>query len=262
MLNENFANLLDPTLAVVKKAGEIIINAWDKPRNTRHKGKIDLVTETDVAVQDFLKEQLSKISPEAGFVGEEGDGEKDVDQELAWIVDPVDGTTNFVHKIPMVAVSVALALKGSPALGIVYAPMLGECYRAVAGSGAFLNDSPIKTSSVSELHDAVVATGFPYHIKPNLGELLSRLENVLPETQGLRRLGSAALDLCFVACGRMDAYYEAILKPWDMEAGWLIVEEAGGKTSTLSGEPTRPGGPLLASNGLIHEKMLNLLNPR
>lgn len=259
MILENYSSLLESALPVIKKAGEIISHAWNKPRSTRHKGPIDLVTETDLAVQAFLKDELSAILPEAGFVGEEGDGEKDVEQELAWIVDPVDGTTNFVHKIPMVAVSVALARRGRPVLGVVLAPIMGECYRAVVGGGAFLNDSPIKTSSVTESRDAVVATGFPYEINPNLEDLLAKLKRVLPETQGLRRLGSAALDLCYVACGRMDAYYEAILKPWDMAAGWLIVEEAGGKTTSMDGTPTRAGAPLLASNGLIHDQMLELL---
>ncbi|MBD5607368.1 MAG: inositol monophosphatase [Desulfovibrio sp.] len=262
MIPENYSSLLESALPVIKKAGEIISDAWNQPRTTRHKGAIDLVTETDLAVQAFLKDELSRLLPDAGFVGEEGDDEKNVDQELAWIVDPVDGTTNFVHKIPMVAVSVALARRGRPALGVVFAPIMGECFRAVSGGGAFLNDSPIKTSSVRDLRDAVVATGFPYEVKPNLAALLANLKKVLPETQGLRRLGSAALDLCYVACGRMDAYYEAILKPWDMAAGWLIVEEAGGKTTAMDGTPTRPWTPLLASNGPIHDKMLDLLNTR
>ncbi len=256
----NYSALLERTVEVARAAGDIIARAWDAPRAARHKGKIDLVTETDIAVQAFLKEQLRPVAPGADFVGEEGEDNKNVDQSLTWIVDPVDGTTNFVHRLPFVAVSIALAQCGKPVLGVVFAPKTGECFSAAKGEGAFLNDRAIAVSEVRELTDAVVATGFPYDVDPSLDEILSRLARVLPKTQGLRRFGSAALDLCYAACGRIDIYYEAILKPWDMAAGWLIVEEAGGKVTALDGTEARAGGPVLASNGHLHEKALDMLN--
>lgn len=255
----NYLTLLEPAVAVVRDAGRLIIDAWSAPRDVRRKGAIDLVTDTDFAVQARLKKDLLAIAPGSGFLGEEKDGVVVGEGDFRWIVDPVDGTTNFVHKIPMTAISVALAERDRPVLGVIFAPMLDECFYAAKGAGAFLNGRPIAVSRVARLSEAVVATGFPYDVKASLDSVLGRLARLLPEVQGTRSLGSAAIDLGYVASGRFDAFYEAGLKPWDMAAGWIIVEEAGGRATTVSGEPMDLRAPLLASNGLIHDETLALL---
>lgn len=255
----DYVSILPTCVEIVLQAGDIIRDAWYRPHDLTHKGVTDLVTETDFAVQAMLRTHLCALLPEAAFIGEEDDGEKPTDASLCWVVDPVDGTTNFVHGIPVTATSVALCENGLPILGVVNAPMLGEFFHAAKGHGAFLNENKIEVSRTGRLIDSVVATGFPYDTRPELQTILGRLEKVLPKTQGVRRLGSAALDLAWVACGRMDAYYEATLKPWDMAAGWLLVEEAGGKVTNLNGSPAALGAPLLASNGILQDKLLALL---
>lgn len=247
-------------LKVAEAAGQIIGRAWGLPRAVRHKGRADLVTNTDFEVQAFLRRELNSLLPEAGFLGEEDDGEKTANADLLWVVDPVDGTTNFVHRIPLVAISLALCAKGKPVLGIVNSPILGEIFYAVKGTGAFLNENPIHVSGAATLEDSLVCTGFPYDLKDGLDQMVKILKAVLPATQGLRRLGSAATDLAYVACGRLDAFYESCLKPWDMAAGWLLVEEAGGRITMMDGSEMSLGASLLSSNGHIHDSMLRLLN--
>lgn len=258
---KNYSDLLDTLVDIGRQSGEIIKKAWKKPSHVRHKGVTDLVTETDVAVQAFLREKLSILCPQAKFLGEESDSDKKPDPatSLCWIVDPVDGTTNFVHRIPVVATSIALCNKGEPILGLVNAPMLDECFYGAKGLGAFCNGEKIAVSREDKLCDSVVATGFPYDIGPELPDIMRRLKQFLPATQGLRRLGAAAIDLAFVACGRLDAFYEASLNPWDVAGGLLLVSEAGGLFSNFAGLPYKFGDPLLADNGRIHQAMLDLL---
>lgn len=252
--------LLDACVRIIARGRAIILENWRKPHTVRHKGAIDLVTETDLAVQELLHRELEKLLPEAAFLGEEGESDPRVlASEFCWVADPVDGTTNFVHRLPMVAISLALCRYGKPVLGIVDIPALGECFRGRLGGGSFLNDAPIQVSEAANLEESLVATGFPYDFGDNLEAILARLREVLPKTQGLRRFGSAATDLAYVACGRLDAFYEAGLKPWDMAAGWLLVEEAGGRTSDFAGAPLALGSTLLATNGLNHAAMLALL---
>lgn len=256
------ASFIRICLTAARQAGEIIKKNWNSPHAVRHKGAIDLVTETDLAVQEFLRASLSALLPQAAFVGEETDipGQRpDPDKGLCWIVDPVDGTTNFVHRIPFVGTSIALCENGRPILGIVNAPMLGECFHAVKDGGAFLNDEPINASTVDALTDALACTGFPYEVKPQLPVLMDRLERVLPATQGLRRLGAASVDLAYVACGRLDVFYEDGLRPWDMAAGWLLVERAGGLATHFDGSTLRFNGSVLATNGLVHDAMVAAL---
>lgn len=249
----------ESALAAIREAGEICRDAWGKPSRTRHKGRIDLVTETDLAVQEFLREKLARILPEASFLGEEDGGAGETPEGLVWIVDPVDGTTNFAHRLPFFAVSVALCAKRDPLFGAVFAPMLNDLYWASAGGGAFHNGKPLAVSAVSELTDALVATGFPYEPGPVMDGILGALGKVIPATQGLRRIGAASLDLAYVAAGSMDAFYEAGLKPWDMAAGWLLVREAGGVVTRPDGAPVYPGAPLLATNGRLHAALVDLL---
>lgn len=258
--------LLLSCMEIVRKSGKIITNAWNKPDIIHHKALTDLVTETDLAVQAFLQKELTDLLPEAAFIGEEGissdPGQASPDKDLCWIVDPVDGTTNFVHRLPFVASSVALWNKGEPLLGIVNAPMLQELFYSRKNNGAFCNGKKLKVSSASHASEALVCTGFPYSPLPELPAIMGRLERIIPATQGLRRLGAAALDLSYVASGRLDAFYETCLKPWDMAAGVLLVAEAGGKVSDFYGQTYKFGQPLLADNGILHEIMLELVRPR
>lgn len=255
----NLDELMLKCLPIVKEAGSIVRDNWNKAHDTRHKGPIDLVTETDVAVEKFLHGELGRVAPEAAFVGEESGADPALLEKLCWVVDPVDGTTNFVHKIPYVGVSVALCDGGSPALGIIDAPMLGETYYAAMDSRAFCNGEPIAVSSADNIKSCLVATGFPYNTMAVLPKIMGYLGKVMAASQGVRRLGAASLDLAYVAAGRLDAFYEGGLKPWDVAAGWIIVRQAGGQISDFSGNAYKLGEPILASNGLAHKAMLELL---
>ena len=251
------ARFLQDVVDVVRESGDIIRRQWEKTHAVRHKGSIDLVTETDVAVEAFLKERLGELLPQAEFLAEESCVAGQEPSPLCWIIDPVDGTTNFVHRIPQVGTSVALWADGHVVLGVVNVPMMDECFWAGLGMGAFRNGEPIHVSSAEVLSDAVVATGFPYAIAERLDDVLARLALVLPKAQGVRRIGAASVDLAYVAAGRQDAFYEMLLKPWDVAAGWLLVEEAGGRVTTLDGRPYTFGDEI--SNGLVHKELRHLL---
>jgi len=222
--------LLKDTCAAVRKAGEIILAHREKPKNIRYKGRIDLVTDTDIAVENALKETLSRILPGASFMAEETAGQTEPGN-LTWIIDPLDGTTNFAHGLPMVAISTALWRETRVEMGIIYLPVLDEMFYATRGQGAYLNGRPISVSQTTDPEKALVATGFPYAVKENIRPVMENLENVLIRCQGVRRMGSAAVDLAYTASGRFDAFFEAMLHPWDVAAGWLLVLEAGGRVS-------------------------------
>lgn len=253
--------LVQDVVDVVRRSGDIIRRQWETTHDVRHKGSIDLVTETDVAVEAFLKERLAELLPQAEFLAEESCVAGEEPSPLCWIIDPVDGTTNFVHRIPQVGTSVALWANGQVVLGVVNVPMMNECFWAGLGMGAYRNGEPIRVSRAGNLGDAVVATGFPYAIAERLDDVLARLALVLPGAQGVRRIGAASVDLAYVASGRQDAFYEMLLKPWDVAAGWLLVEEAGGRVTTLEGNPYVFGEEIMASNGLVHEELRKLLAP-
>ncbi len=260
------AALLEGCVRLVRQAGAMIRERWDGPSQVTHKGAIDLVTDTDLAVEAFLKEGLARLLPGSAFLAEESSAPEGptADSGPCWIIDPVDGTTNFVHRLAQVSTSVALWAAGAVQLGVVNGPMLGpegECFSALRGEGAFLNGRRLSVSRAAALTDALACTGFPYELAGRLELVLERLRRVVPATQGMRRLGSAALDLAFVAAGRLDVFYEDWLKPWDLAAGWLLVEEAGGSVSGLDGAPFRFGEALLATNGTLHPAMVALLGP-
>ncbi len=256
---DDLTSLLAGTVAIVRQAGAIIAQHAEKPRDIRHKGRIDLVTATDLAVEAFLKENLGRLLPGSSFLAEESSATAELKDDT-WIIDPVDGTTNFAHGLPVVAISVGLWRGGDVALGVVNAPLLGECFTAVQGRGACLNDAPIRVSAIGEMQDSLVATGFPYAIDEELPGILRRLHRVLPACQGVRRWGAAALDLAYVAAGRYDAFYELRLNPWDIAAGWLLVREAGGRMSRMDGSSYHiRAHDVAASNGLTHEALLRLL---
>ncbi|HDQ40671.1 MAG TPA: inositol monophosphatase [Desulfonatronum sp.] len=258
-----FAKLLPKTVEAVREAGQVLMEYWHAPREIRRKGRIDLVTSADLAVEKSLVQRLGEILPEATILAEESVAATDLNRPLngpTWIIDPLDGTTNFAHGFPFVAISVALWDQGETHLGIVYLPVMNELFHACLGSGTRLNNEAVGVSRTTNLENALVATGFPYTVRDHLPHILAWLQVVLATTQGVRRAGSAAIDLAYTAAGRFDAFYEIQLKPWDMAAGWLLVREAGGRVTKMDNGPFDvQASSILATNGLIHENMTELL---
>jgi myo-inositol-1(or 4)-monophosphatase len=252
--------LLPDVQEIVCRAGELIQRNYARPKTIRKKAENDLVTETDVAVEEFLKKHLAALLPQSVFLAEESASGQAL-RDGTWIVDPLDGTTNFAHGLPFVATSVALWDQGEPVLGVVNLPLLGEVFTAVLGGGTCCNGESVHVSDTTELSQSLVATGFPYDIQTFLPEILRNLELFLPRTRGVRRPGAAALDLAYVACGRYDGFWESALHPWDTAAGILLVTEAGGRVSQYSGASYTPGDRgVVASNGHVHREMCALLS--
>ncbi len=224
------------------------------------KGPANFVTAADKKAEKTLFEELSKGRPGYGFLMEEGGTIEGSDKSHRWIIDPLDGTTNFLHGIPMFSISVALERDGQLVAGLVYNPISDEMFIAEKGQGAFLNDRRIRVAARRELAQAVVATGIPHIGRPEHPRFLSELGTVMNEVAGVRRMGSAALDLAYVAAGRFDAYWEANLAAWDMAAGIVLVREAGGFVSDLAGRDDMLGtGGIVAGNDLLSRKLGDLL---
>ncbi len=223
------------------------------------KGDADPVTDTDHRSERTILSVIARHRPDETVVAEEQGGTVP-DGGRVWLVDPLDGTTNFVHGFPWISISVALWIDNVPKVGVVVDVTTGDEYVAVAGEGAHVNGLPISVSSTRAISHALVVTGFPYDRKERTEVCRTRFRQVLEKVQGIRRLGSAALDLCMVACGRMDGYWEEDLSPWDMGAGILLVMEAGGKVTDPRGRPVGPAEPfVVASNGIIHPTLLAAL---
>ena len=230
-MNDPDINALLPELeTIVRKAGTIVVENAAKSKTITHKGRIDLVTETDLAVEEMLKKALALLVPEADFLAEET-ASNTKPGELTWIIDPIDGTTNFAHGLPFVANSVGLWQRDHMVLGVVNLPLMGELFSASQGKGTHLNGMPVSVSSTASMEASLLATGFPYAIEEHLETILKHFKTLLPLAQGIRRPGSAALDLAFVACGRYEGFFESALNPWDTAAGILLVQEAGGQIS-------------------------------
>ena len=244
------------------QAGAVLRQHYEQPHRIRHKGAIDLVTEADLASEEVVLDVLRDKMPGLQVLSEESFAAYDsIPEEPVWIIDPLDGTTNFAHNFPWFAVSIALYEKGGSRVGVIYNPVQQELFCAARAGGAWLNDRRLKVSEVSALQNALAATGFPYDIRERSDAILAMLRTVLTHTQGVRRAGAAALDLAYLACGRLDAFWEVGLKPWDTAAGYLLVEEAGGRLSDFNGSPFSPFIPeLLASNSLLHEDLTALLH--
>ena len=240
-------------------AGEIIRRTWQQPKTIGYKGAIDLVTTTDREAEHKIVEVIRRHFSDHAILAEEETDLRGNDKGYRWIVDPLDGTTNFAHSYPNFCVSVALESTVEVILGLVYDPLRGECFKAVKGEGATLNGNPIRVSGVKELDNALLATGFPYDRREKADFYLNFFKEFLTRCQGIRRNGSAALDLCYLACGRVDGFWELKLKPWDIAAGSLIVAEAGGRLSDFSGNYFSIwGNEILASNGIIHNEMTEI----
>ncbi len=249
--------MLDEIADIAGEAGEILLKVCARGMEISRKNDHELVTTADLRSEEFLRERLADIVPGAGFLGEETSDPGDLPDPPFWVVDPLDGTNNYAHGYPMFSVSIALWDGERVVFGCVHDPVRGESFTAEAGEGAWLNGSPIHCTSKEDLDECLIATGFPYHRKEgDLGLDLSTLEFFLERVQGVRRCGSAALDLSYVACGRLDGFFEEHLKPWDMAAGHLLVTEAGGITSCYrGGEWTLKSGGILASGRNIHSRM-------
>lgn len=230
----DLSGILEKAIEVVREASAFIRDNRRavSQEHVEIKSVNSLVSYVDKKAEYILVNGLSPLIPDAGFITEEATTEQS-SKEYTWIIDPLDGTTNFLHDIPLFCVSVALVKEKSPVLGIVHEIVADEMFWAVAGSGAFLNGQPIRVSQADKIEDVLFATGFPYEKKNLTKPHFTSLQKILGRTRGIRRLGTAAADLCYVACGRFGVYYETSLSPWDVAAGGLIVTEAGGKVTTI-----------------------------
>jgi myo-inositol-1(or 4)-monophosphatase len=246
---------------IAREAGKIIREDYDKiETNIKHKGNIDLVTETDLKCDKLLRERIQSKFPEDCIIIEESEIINQTSKRR-WIIDPLDGTTNFSHRFPFCAVSIGLEIKGEIHYAVVYNPVLNELFEAEKGKGAFLNGNKISVSKTDKMSNALVATGFPYDRWEKADEYIKDYLVFMKRTQGVRRVGAAAIDLCYVACGRLDGFFERKLKPWDTAAGSLIVTEAGGTVSQFSGASYSCfDETVLASNSILHKSMIEIIS--
>ena len=263
---QNLVELLPVVAALAEKAGEIAMRHFAAPIPTTSKtSRIDIVTAADTEVEAFLVGELARLFPGHHIVGEEGGGQGAPAEGAAyhWFVDPIDGTVNFASKLPHFCTSIALATSDrQPLLGVVYDPTRRELFAAVRGVGATLNGRPLRVTRTAELIDAVIVSGFPYDKHTNPDNNLREWAAFLVKIRGERRLGSAALDFCYVGAGRLDGYWEKDLKPYDAMAGMLVARESGGVVTDYAGGefPQRlDRGRYVASNGLLHAQMLRVL---
>jgi myo-inositol-1(or 4)-monophosphatase len=241
--------------------GAIVLkNNFGKVSNVKKKSAVDLVTEADTRSETRIINTISKVFPDHTFLAEEG-GLKPGAAEQLWLIDPLDGTTNFAHGLGFFSISIAFSLKGDVVVGVVLNPLSGELFSAIKNEGAFLNGNPIRVSATQAVNDSLLATGFPYNLRDILNPVTERFMNCLKTARGIRRFGSAALDLCWVACGRFDGFWEQNLKPWDTAAGMLVAREAGAVVTDFAEDRFAPDKPdILATNGHIHQQMISLLN--
>lgn len=254
---------LDEVIELARTAGELIRAGYESGGPIYRKGVIDLVTDTDRRVEAYLIETIRARFPGQRIIAEESGGAPGSD-DCTWYIDPLDGTVNFAHGMPIFSVSIGYAEQGRMALGVVYNPIHEECYTAERGHGARLNGNPIRISSADELDQSLLVTGFPYDIRTNPVNNLDLYAEFSLRSQGVRRFGSAALDLCYLACGRVDGYWEVTLHPWDLAAGGLIAEEAGARVTALDGGADYLSAPssLLAATPPVHAQMLEVIRSR
>jgi len=250
---------LQLAVELARRAGGLLLDGYGRATQVRHKGAVDLVTEYDLKAEQLLVEGIRSVYPADAILSEEGGGQEG--EGVRWLVDPLDGTTNFAHGLPIFSVSIACVRAKELLLGVIYDPTREELFHTLAGEGAFLNEAPIRVSAATTLDESLLVTGFPYDIRTNPDNNLSYFNALAVRARAVRRLGSAALDLAYVAAGRFDGYWELRLNPWDWAAGVLLVREAGGRATTfgenekgLDGDPT-----LVATNGRIHNELMAAL---
>jgi myo-inositol-1(or 4)-monophosphatase len=254
--------LLNVMVQAAMKAGRSLSRDFGEVQNLQVslKGPGDYVSQADRKAEEIIHAELSRARPGYSFLMEERGAIEGDDGQHTWIVDPLDGTTNFLHGIPIFAISIALERQGQVVAGVVYNPAMDELYTAERGGGAFMNDRRLRVAARSKLSDAVIATGIPHLGRGHHGKALVDLRNVMGEVAGIRRMGAASLDLAYVAAGRVDGYWEDWLSAWDMAAGMLIVREAGGFTSDRTGgQDILSGGSIVAGNEVIHKALLKTL---
>jgi myo-inositol-1(or 4)-monophosphatase len=261
-VNSDIRDILKVAVVAAKQAGTILLERYEKPHQIQHKGSIDIVTEADLASEELILDVLHHNLPGTKILSEESfSSYSNIPDVPVWIIDPLDGTTNFAHNFPWFSVSIAFYENSKSQTGVIFSPIQNELFCATSGGGAWLNDRPIEVSKVDLLQKALVATGFPYDVQERPDSIIAMLKAVLTHSQGVRRPGAATLDLAYLACGRLDAFWEVGLKPWDTAAGYLLVEEAGGTLSSFTGTTFSPFFPeLLASNSLLHEELIALLH--
>ncbi len=251
-------DILALAISLAQSAGEIQRQRYETKLDIQTKSaSIDLVTEVDRQCEELIVSGIEKARPDDAVLAEEGGAIEKAHADWRWVIDPLDGTVNYAHGFPRFCVSIGVELRGERHVGVVYDPLLDELFRAVRGRGAFLGERRLEVSQQSRLGDALVATGFAYDVHRSDADNLEQFGRMIKTARGLRRDGSAALDLCYVAAGRLDAYWELKLKPWDVAAGLLILTEAGGRATDFSGGPCPASGvELVSSNGHLHDQML------
>lgn len=255
---------LTTAVEAVVRAGDLQAARFGHAMRVDKKGAIDLVTEVDVEVERMFRAMIAERFPAHRVVAEElgrtdpgGPGD---DVGPCWVFDPIDGTTNYAHGVPIFCASLALEIDGVAELAAVYDPNRRELFTAERGGGAYLNGVPMRVSATDRIIDALLVTGFPYDVHTRVAEIVGLFGEFVGKARAVRRLGSAAIDLCWVAAGRMDGFWESDLKPWDMAGGALVVAEAGGRVTTTDGSPfTSRQGTVLATNGAIHDAMVAVI---
>ena len=257
---ESMQQLLQEVIVLVKETGDFIRQESLKFDHSKieYKGKNDLVSYVDKEAEKRLVSGLSEILPGSGFIAEEGTSTHKSDT-YNWIIDPLDGTTNFTHGLPVFAISIALLKRGELALGVVYEINKDECFHAVKGQGAFLNHMPIKVSPIKTIDKALLATGFPYYDFDQMKQYLNIINEFMQTTHGLRRMGSAAVDLAYTACGRFEGFFEYNLNAWDVAAGALIVQEAGGTVTDFKGGKDFLFGREIVAGNMTQSEMLKTI---
>jgi myo-inositol-1(or 4)-monophosphatase len=254
--------MLDLAIRAAREAGAILQQYAARGFHIANKGRIDLVTEADLASERHIKELIASHYPSHHILAEESGVSRqggDAD-DYCWIIDPLDGTTNFSHGFPCYAVSIGLERRGEMVAGVIYDPTRDELFAAERGAGATLNGEKIEVSAIDHLERALLVSGFPYDVRERMDEYLPAWRKFLERAQGVRRLGAASIDMCAIASGRMDGFWERGLNPWDTAAGWILIEEAGGLVTKLDGSPfDNYTSSLLCTNGKIHQAMLAVL---
>lgn len=262
--NNLYAHLIEPVSTLVRDGGQLILARDDRSLpalQIEKKSEDNYVTEIDYAVQHLILDRLAELTPDYAVIAEEAEARAFDSHRPTWILDPVDGTTNLMRDLRLSAISLALHADGQMQLGMIYNPYANEFFLAVAGGGSFMNGQPIQVSSRTHLRDGLIGFGTTPYIRQNAHRTFALLEKVFLQVLEIRRTGSAAIDLAYVACGRLDGFFEMMLQPWDYAAGMLLIREAGGVITNWQGETPglSNGDSILASNGDLHQPLLDLI---